>query len=326
MKIINNYNGILFVGDPHLWTKKPGRRLDESFLETVIRKLTEAVEIANKNNLFLVILGDLLHDDKDHSPEMIVKLIGVLNKLNHKAVTILGNHEKTDKFLSVNNAMSILIEANIIDTIETASHYCDFVWNKKTFSLFGIPYGEKLYGQKYPKKSTKNLLITHHDVSFPGAYPGAVEMKEIKNIDNVINGHMHNHYEPVAHGKTTWFNPGNITRVTIAEKNNIPRVWEYNFDKENFSAHALTFHQQIFDETGYQIESNKTTPSEINFNKSEFVKLLKEQNNEVNVSDDAITIKEDLDIIFNDLKPNEHVKSDIFNILNQVLQDSKDSV
>ena len=62
----NPTRGVLYIGDPHVWSKKPGRRRDEDFLATILGKLGQAAEIANKNHLWPICPGDLLHDDDDH--------------------------------------------------------------------------------------------------------------------------------------------------------------------------------------------------------------------------------------------------------------------
>ena len=58
MKTFKKYNGLLFVGDPHLWSLSPGTRIDVdmSFAEVVLDKINQAIDIALEHNLFLVFL------------------------------------------------------------------------------------------------------------------------------------------------------------------------------------------------------------------------------------------------------------------------------
>ena len=151
--------GVLFVGDPHLWSKRPGRRRDESFLNTILNKLTKVASIANNNNLLAVILGDLFHEDDDYEPEMLVKIIKVLQLFKRKPVTIVGNHEKDEWVLKEKNALALLKVTNQIDVIEKNSF-----WGKLTLTnpkdknhTHNIAIGGTPYGQTIPYDLTSFL-------------------------------------------------------------------------------------------------------------------------------------------------------------------------
>lgn len=322
MREFDKYSGLLFIGDPHIWSKKPGRRIDDDFLSVITNKISYAINLANEKNLFPVFLGDLMHDDNDDSPEMIIKLLAALYKCQDKPVTLLGNHEKTDKYLTDKNSMSILTAANAIDVIQTTSQYCIFKHNEKTFNLFGSPHGEDPYLVNCQDTTNVNILITHHDLNFPGSYPNAIEMKPIKNIKFVINGHMHTKYDNVQKDSTTWVNPGNITRVTIAEKEHIPAVLEYNFSNETFTYHEIPHIKDVFDLTGKQITGEKFNQLELNIHKSEFVSLLKTQPSSTKQTDDAVSVREELEKIFKDKNTKQEVVSDVLFILNEVLREN----
>ncbi len=67
-------NGFLFIGDPHLDIKKPGRRLDENFAETVLGKIDFCINYANDHDLVPVFLGDLF--DNNVVPKRIENRVG----------------------------------------------------------------------------------------------------------------------------------------------------------------------------------------------------------------------------------------------------------
>jgi len=56
------------------------------------------------------------------------------------------------------------------------------------------------------------LWLTHHDIDFAGYESGRYPAHEITNVDLLINGHIHRRCKPMVAGKTTWINPGNISR------------------------------------------------------------------------------------------------------------------
>ena len=84
--------GILFIGDPHLWSFKPGRRRDASFRDTVLGKIAQAAEISNRLNLWPIFLGDLFHAPDDNDVSTLVGLVRVLGTFDRKPVTLEGNH------------------------------------------------------------------------------------------------------------------------------------------------------------------------------------------------------------------------------------------
>jgi hypothetical protein len=116
--------------------------------------------------------------------------------------------------------------------------------------------------------------ITHHDLAFEGAYPGATHLFEIMGCDLVINGHMHLTKPPIQKGATTWFNPGNITRQSKDTAGHIPSVWEVLDTKQPATRIPLVYAAKIFDAIeGFVPVSRPDAPPTP---ASEFVAKLKE--------------------------------------------------
>ena len=59
-------SGIIFIGDPHITSRKPGRRKDD-FEQAILGKLQESINIANSNDCQPIILGDLFDRPKESS-------------------------------------------------------------------------------------------------------------------------------------------------------------------------------------------------------------------------------------------------------------------
>ena len=72
------------------------------------------------------------------------------------------------------------------------------------------------------------VWMTHDDLAFQGAYPGAKPIQEILGVDACFNGHMHGTALPHRAGMTAWYNPGNITRMSVDTKDHVPSVWEWS--------------------------------------------------------------------------------------------------
>lgn len=259
------YDGLLFVGDPHLWSKGPGKRLDSNIFKTVsLNKLNQAVDIALNNNLYLIILGDLFHVDYENDIDLLTKLSRILKKAREPFATIEGNHEKSQTKLSDDVATSLLREAGVLYTLEENK-----LWGKFTFKngqqcyIGSTPYGEKIPTEvKLPTKEknqdTPIIWLTHHDLDFGDTYPGVIPVTEIKGVRMLVNGHIHKTKPSLTLGKMKAHNPGNITRLSTDCKDHVPSVWkwtpEQDFDLEPID---LIFEKHVFNLVGKQIEATE---------------------------------------------------------------------
>lgn len=239
--------GFLFIGDPHLWSKNPGKRRDVSFLETVLGKIEQAADVANARDLWPVFLGDLLHDERDHDPTMLLRLARALQRFERRPVTLVGNHDKEDlTALSERNSLLLMGVTGQIDLIDSPGFWGlvtitgqDGV--ERRVALGGTPYGAALpedvasYAGLAAGTDAKEALgvtaivwLTHDDLAFGNPYPGAIPMRAIANVDVAVNGHIHAAHRPHVCGHTVWYNPGNITRLTVDLAEHKPSVWGWS--------------------------------------------------------------------------------------------------
>ena len=248
--------GLLYIGDPHVWSRKPGRRRDANFLATVLGKLEKSAEIANRLNLWPVCPGDLLHDDEDHETEMLIPLTRALQKFDRKMLCLVGNHDKDEARLSERNALLLLGVADQLHLIDHSGFYGTIDMEGEDgqqcrVAIGGTPYGDPIpqdvasfLGAEFDPKADPRrahklagvdriVWMTHDDLAFQGAYPGAKSIEEIRGVDTCFNGHMHGTAMPHLAGMTSWYNLGNITRMSIDTVDHIPSVWEWRpFEKE----------------------------------------------------------------------------------------------
>lgn len=99
------FSGVLYVGDPHQTSRTPTNRIDSLVFKFVCsKKLAQAVDIANKENLLLVILGDLFDREDDYEALMMVS--NVLSMCHQRAVVLGGNHDKKTDILAVEETSS----------------------------------------------------------------------------------------------------------------------------------------------------------------------------------------------------------------------------
>lgn len=282
------YDGLLFVGDPHITAYKPGTRTDENFLNVSLDKIEQAVEIAKSNNLYMIILGDLFDDDQETNPLMLTKLIKILKKLPNPAVTIVGNHEKVQTNLTDDTFLAALRESGCIYTIEGNGFWGRFKFNQDVVYLGGTAYGKQipndlkqLYDYNQMEFGAQTIWLTHHDLAIGTFYPGCITPFEVVGCDMIVNGHDHTPKDPVKVGQTTYFNPGNILRMSVDKKDQIPKVWKWSPDKKiHLEPIELRYKKDVFNLIGRQVvvkKEEKSVENTIKQNDSKFLDLLKIQ-------------------------------------------------
>lgn len=224
-------DGIIFIGDPHITSRKPGRRKDD-FESAILGKLQEAINVANLNNCQPIILGDLFDRPKESSEALKTKTMRILNSSNYKPICLVGNHDISNEKLSDGDTLAMFSEAGVLEVIKESGIHCTLEIGGKTILLGGTPYGQEIPDtvMEYKRNDEKVIWLTHHDLAFGSTYPGAQELFEIDGCGFVINGHMHHQKDIEKRGKTVWFNPGNITRKAIDDIDHVPSIWKLNND------------------------------------------------------------------------------------------------
>ncbi len=248
IRVPGGLRGLLFIGDPHIASYTPGRRLDASYLDTVLGKLAQAGEIAKERRLWPVCPGDLFESRHDTDITMLVRTTRVLRQFWQRMTSTPGNHDKAEMRLSEGEAMSLLAESGTLEVIHESRLWAileleDESGGHKRLGVGFTPYGHPLPGSlaevagldddTSPQQALAAIgadavvWITHADLAFDGVYPGAKELFNIPGIETVINGHMHGQSIPILVGGTAWHNPGNITRMSIDHANDQPGVWAF---------------------------------------------------------------------------------------------------
>ena len=314
-------SGFLFIGDPHISSKKPGRRKDENFEETILNKLEEIINIANNKDYLPVFLGDLFNRPQEDSESLKTRVTRILNKSRHKCVSNVGNHDITHSSISDEDTLKLLSEAGVLDIITESKVYNTYQVGSRKIALGGTPYGKEI------PKDVSNLVgevdntiwITHHDLAFDGAYPGSQELFEINKCNLVINGHMHLTKKPITKGKTTWFNPGNITRQALDAIHHTPKVWGFS-DDGRIEPIKINYQKDAFNLTGRLVDPKEYSIKEEKDGESVFVKLIEEEmNSEFLKTDDGSIILEKIEEKFEKERTEKTVQHIILNLLKDVV-------
>ena len=327
LPVIEGASGFLFIGDPHITSRRPGRRKDDDFTARIMRKLAWCIETANEKNLVPVILGDLYDRPVEPDEGLKTRVLRILRSAKHKVVYILGNHEKSHETLCDGDSLAYLAETGVIDLIKTSSAHAVYQFGAKRIGLGGTPHGEEIPDDVSGMFPACNAVVwlTHHDLQMERPYPGAIPCKEIKGCKLVVNGHMHMLKKPRKEGGTMWFNPGNITRQATDAIEHIPTV--YSFDEKGaLTAHQVPHEKDVFDLTGSLISAIRVEAeagmTEEESLESAFVQLMhSEEIEDYQETEDGSVIREMMEAQFEEMQTDNRVRSIVVGLLNEVVEE-----
>lgn len=297
--------GLAFIGDPHVCSVKPGyrfgRRTDKDYSETTLRKVQFAIEHCNEHKYVPVFLGDMYDSAIEPDEALKTRLLRILKSCWTLPIANVGNHDKTNKILTDGDSLKYLEVAGAVRLAVYSGALDTFVIGGKTVAVGATPYDQefpvdaKLF---FPKADTI-IWLTHHDLAFEGAYPGAQVLQTIKGCRLAVNGHMHIEKPLRKVGETTWFNPGNIIRQAIDAIEHVPAITVMNA-AGRLQKVPIPHEKAVFDLTGKLIDS--ISPGEIPketdqkaSTDSAFINLLQANSSmEMGKTSDGSILKEDI--------------------------------
>lgn len=303
-----SYDGLLFVGDPHMTCSRPGRRLEEDFLEVVFDKLEQTRRIAEEKNLLVVFTGDMLENPnkfKAGTAKVIEDrgriISGFARAMNFMTcVTMPGNHDKHEVRLTPDCTLAQMRDLRLIDVIEPGGPYAIIDIGGKKVGLGGTPYGESIPKDVrgvFGEDVDQCVWITHDMFIFDHKIPVLRDPPEIKGVDLAINGHDHECQKPRQMGQTHWHNIGNITRMSVDKIDHVPSVWQWD-PVNGMQKHVLRYNEIAFNLLGIQVKADVKAAHEVEKQreKSLFAQLLVADSSADMVrSDSGDVIREDID-------------------------------
>jgi len=288
--------GLLLIGDPHVGSRKPGRRKDADWPDAILRKLEACVGIANGRGLAPVLLGDLFERAVEPDEALKSRLIRILKAFRIRPLANVGNHDIAHTRLSDGDSLAVLGLCDVVDVVAQAGPVREVVMAGRRWGLGATPFGQDAptdVGGLFPG-AERTLWLTHHDIAFGKAYPGAAPPFPIPGCDLVVNGHIHKTEKPIQAGPTLWVNPGNISRLSVDLIGHAPAAWALD-GAGGLERHVLPHEDDVFDLTGRVVEaaSAKDLARDV---ESAFVSLLQaESAADLRRSDDGTLIREEIE-------------------------------
>jgi len=244
---------------------------------------------------------------------------------------LVGNHSLTIGRRSIHHeltdghALSLLAESGTVRLL-CGDGDPDIVVStpQGDIAIGGVCWGRDIPSAAGPSWSecgpALKLMVTHHDLSFPGKpIPGSIPIPRIQGIDLVVNGHVHDTRAPVRQGSTWYFNPGNLTRMSIDLEGHVPSVFSLIPGRDDavderlskplpygLRRHEVEHVREVFDHTGRQIDAVEPPPI-IERPESSFVNLLKEEA-ELPQSEDGSVFMEEMQSVFDEMDVDPRVQ------------------
>jgi predicted phosphodiesterase len=305
------YNGILCIGDPHLCGWAPGYRKDD-YPQIVLEKLQWSLEYARQNFLLPVLLGDLFERPRDNSNWLLARLMVMFDR---PLLTVIGNHDLSEDLLCDHDSLKVLLAAGRLRLL------ADDPWSG---TINGVPVfiGGTNNRQPIPKSVDRPadqpprwvIWITHDDLEFPDYDAGRHRCREIVGVDLVVNGHIHRQMPDVVTGRTTWCNPGNISRLkrSDATKLHVPGLLRIDVTPEALVRERIVVPHKPFEDCFHPAEMIATPVA----GGSQFITGLAAMQKFRTKDGEGLRrlIEENLPLIAND-----RVKIEIQNLMNEVL-------
>ena len=291
--------GVLVIGDPHVGSRRPGRRTDPDWPSPVLAKLEHCAALARERGLATIILGDLFDRPVERDGALKAQLVRILRSFPHRPLVNVGNHDIEHTRLSDSDSLALL---GLCDVVDVASRSGPAVELHLPDRRLGI--GLTPFGQPIPRDVSGSFedvaslaWFTHHDIAFENAYPGAVPPFAIAGCELVVNGHVHKTQTPVAAGRTRWLNPGNIARQSVDLLDHLPRAWTLGAEGD-LVPHVLPHRSDVFDLTG-RVVAAAGDAEVAGAVESAFVSLLRaETPGGLKRSDDGSIIREEIEAQF----------------------------
>jgi DNA repair exonuclease SbcCD nuclease subunit len=163
----SEWNGIVFIGDPHLSSRVPGFRSDD-YPHTALRKLEWSLNHAEKNGLLPIMLGDLFDRPRDNANWLVGELLALL--AGRTVLAIHGNHDCRENQLTDDDTFSIILKSEHLTLLDAETKWSGQV-NGRSVIVGGSSWGHDVPESFSPDASSDRdslvIWITHHDISFP---------------------------------------------------------------------------------------------------------------------------------------------------------------
>jgi DNA repair exonuclease SbcCD nuclease subunit len=214
---------LLLTGDWHITDKKPSRRLDKDYFATIMSKLDQVGEIAQKECCSYVLQAGDFFDSPNTSLSIIIAIDKFISKRfdGIKLITIYGQHDTHFHSKDIGNTPLNIF--NHFGKINVGSYLHENTFIKCVSWFDEMP-------EPAERVCEKQILVLHKTIS--NGYT-AFESTDAKTLlgrldyDLILSGDNHKQFTVSSNGKHL-VNPGSLMRSSIDQAEHEPAVYIYD--------------------------------------------------------------------------------------------------
>jgi len=229
---------LLFVTDTHITGRNPSSRVDD-IQETLKKKFIEVGDIADRENVDMIVHGG----DLNHTPDVSNKLSGEITEIikawNKKVYVVPGNHDLYGYNINTlpNTKLGLLAKAGTITILDRLHPVKIVTPSGFVIGLEGQEYYEHIdegnpsdYQSMFPVSDVDFSILIVHGMLLDHDFFNGVKHTKIDDIntdaDVVFAGHYHPGFTECTMDGTTYCNPGSLLRIENTKENraNVPQV------------------------------------------------------------------------------------------------------
>ncbi|MDT8858954.1 exonuclease SbcCD subunit D [Alkalihalobacillus sp. MEB130] len=228
----------LYVTDTHIRGTTPKNRLDV-YVDTLKEKLEEVMELANKEEVDVILHGGDVFDRPDLSPNVVGQFAKVFMKANMPIYVVAGNHDTFGHNPeTISRTMLGLMDSFGVMTVIDPTHPVLIEKDGQRVQISGQPYHYDLDQRDpkldyYPTNDSDADVLIHivHSMLVEKALPEGVPHTIIDHIwgttaDIILTGHFHGGFGIKERNGKYICNPGALSRVNNhwSEISRMPKV------------------------------------------------------------------------------------------------------
>jgi DNA repair exonuclease SbcCD nuclease subunit len=224
------------LGDLHIHSKAPKRRIDADYLRTCEIKLYKALRVLEDCDVIIQV-GDFF-DSYAVSNRVIAMTIRILRSARRTIYCVYGQHDIASHAASTmdNSPLKVLMDAGVVRLLDACPTSTgtgdDFI------TMYGAPFGAEI-----PEVTTKGftILVTHRMIGDRPLYPGQelerprAFLRYHPEFDLVCCGDYHYRFDDGIQDRVI-LNPGVMMRKTLkeAELEHEPAVYTFDTQTRKF--------------------------------------------------------------------------------------------
>ncbi|MCL7746538.1 metallophosphoesterase [Halalkalibacter alkaliphilus] len=244
----------LYVTDTHIRGTTPKNRLDV-YVDTLKEKLEEVIELANKEEVDVLLHGGDVFDRPDLSPNVVGQFAKIFMKANMPIYVVAGNHDTFGHNPeTISRTMLGLMDSFGVMTVIDPGSPILIEKNGQRIQISGQPYHYDLDQRDpkldyYPTNETNADVLIHivHSMLVEKALPEGVPHTIIDHIwgttaDIILTGHFHGGFGIKERNGKFICNPGALARVNNhwSEISRMPKVIIGSIIDRNISLREIT--------------------------------------------------------------------------------------